>query len=184
VAGLARTQARVDIVTPAPPQDCISNRAKICRITVWFLSKPRIGCLPRGPRAAPRPIGASVLASTNPAALGLIPHDFTAGPIRLHAAARHSLTDYSYEAREKFRVVADPRSTNRSQTSAGSRGRPPRASIIEILLALEGDDREILVSTYSFIGATRARLLFHHGTQVMRLVDASNAHAPPRYRSH
>lgn len=51
------------------------------------------------------------------------------------------------------------------------------ASIIEILLALEGDDREILVSTYSFIGATRARLLFHHGTLVMRLVDASNAHA-------
>ena len=39
-----------------------------------FHAKTFIGCLPRGPRAAPQPIGASVLASTNPAALGLIPH--------------------------------------------------------------------------------------------------------------
>src|SRR5215471_1781963 len=38
-----------------------------------FHAKTFVGCLPRGPRAAPQPIGASVLASTNPAALGLIP---------------------------------------------------------------------------------------------------------------
>ena len=44
-------------------------------------------------------------------------------PIQLRVAARDSLIDYSYEAREKFRVVAGLRCTNRSQTRAGSRGR-------------------------------------------------------------
>jgi hypothetical protein len=42
-------------------------------------------------------------------------------PVQLRVAARDSLIDYSYEAREKFRVVAVLRSTNRLQTRAGSK---------------------------------------------------------------